>query len=484
MSAEGITVRVLGDYGPFSRMGKSIGYQVTIGQSSYLLDCGSPLFQQIGGHGLKTVRGLLITHCHDDHKRWFSDLALFNMYAPDIPNRVFLLTSEDIHRDIVRCSGAALERSLSVDSKRVVDVSYEDYIEFHALGPIAKYKIESRYEGAGRFRLYVADSNGSEVSPDMAKIIISKRTRKPRLLFKDPDYKEWVEPESFYPFSSEVFYEKNSVLKDPEGFTIEAINAPVWHGVPSIGVRFKTDKETLVFSSDTAHDIELWKQLYSEKITQRIPVSMTEGEFESASVIYGDMNDYIERVWSEQRYLEAVKSFENAITVHDIALRNSVVHTDYSRLQHTVLEKDKVILTHSPDVMTSEWVLSRAEKVFRVIGNDFYEVVGDKFYRLNADVYHKESGKYFVGYKNENGKDTLYESDGLLSLTAKWRGGNALYNLDLYEDIDGRYYPKLERENCEYVQRNDGKVELFEHSDKGSTAVIVEDHRPRLSSAA
>ena len=40
---DGITIRVLGDYGPFSRMGKSIGYQVTIGQSSYLVDCGSPL---------------------------------------------------------------------------------------------------------------------------------------------------------------------------------------------------------------------------------------------------------------------------------------------------------------------------------------------------------------------------------------------------------------------------------------------------------
>ena len=36
--SDGITVKVLGDFGPFSRMGKSIGYQVTIGKSSYLID--------------------------------------------------------------------------------------------------------------------------------------------------------------------------------------------------------------------------------------------------------------------------------------------------------------------------------------------------------------------------------------------------------------------------------------------------------------
>ncbi len=64
-----IVVRVLGDCGPFSRIGKSIGYQVTIGQFSYLVDCGAPVFQQLGGHKLKEIKGLIVTHCHDDHKR-------------------------------------------------------------------------------------------------------------------------------------------------------------------------------------------------------------------------------------------------------------------------------------------------------------------------------------------------------------------------------------------------------------------------------
>jgi len=82
--ADGIVVKILGDHGPFSRIGKSIGYQITIGASNYLIDCGAPLFQHIGGHGLKNIDGLIITHCHDDQKRWYGDIALFSMYAADV----------------------------------------------------------------------------------------------------------------------------------------------------------------------------------------------------------------------------------------------------------------------------------------------------------------------------------------------------------------------------------------------------------------
>ena len=119
---DGITVRILGDFGPFSSMGKSITYQITIGRSIYLIDCGAPLFQQIGSQGLKEIKGLILTHCHDDHKRWFTDLALFNMYAPDISNRIFFLTSEDIYDELVKSSGPALDRSLSNDSKNIIDI--------------------------------------------------------------------------------------------------------------------------------------------------------------------------------------------------------------------------------------------------------------------------------------------------------------------------------------------------------------------------
>ena len=156
MTADGILVRVLGDYGPFSSMGKSIGYQVSIGDSSFLVDCGSPLFQQIGGDGFKDVKGLIITHCHDDHKRWFTDLSLFSLYATDCPHKLPVFTSEAINEGLCISSGPALNTSLSGDSRRVVDLAYDDYIDFRPLGPRAKYRIVRQDCGGGGSTLVVS----------------------------------------------------------------------------------------------------------------------------------------------------------------------------------------------------------------------------------------------------------------------------------------------------------------------------------------
>ena len=478
---DGITVRILGDFGPFSRMGKSIGYQIKIGQTSCLIDCGAPLFQQIGGHGLKEIKGLIITHCHDDHKRWFTDLALFNMYIPDVLNKVFLLTSEDVRNELIRASGPALDRSLSEDSKEIIDIPFEDYITHRAIGPRARYRIASADEGGGRTSLFVTDGDGSVVGPDRAKIIISSKTKRPRMLFKDPDRKEWVEPESFYPFSSNVFYEEDrNIYRDEEGFTIEAIKAPVWHGIPAIGVKIKTDGETLVFTSDTVNDKELWKQLCTEKRPQRL--NMSDKEFASATVIYGDINDYIERIWSEERYREALTAFNDAIVIHDVAIRATAVHTDYRTFKDTMLRKERVILTHGPDRLTSEWVLCDTEKRFKIKGKRFFEIVGDELFPMDADIYHKEAGKFYVGYRNGEGRYTVYEKGGLLKLSAEERPelGTPLYRIDLYEDISGKYFPKTEDRNAMYLKRGDGRVELIEFTDEGSRGRIVEDHRGRL----
>ena len=478
---DGITVRILGDFGPFSRMGKSIGYQLEIGQSNYLLDCGAPLFQQIGGHGLKNIDGLIITHCHDDHKRWFSDLALFNMYAPDISHKISLITSEDVHDDIVKAAMPALEKSLSKDSKNVIDIAYEDYIGYQMIGPRARYRIVSIDEGAGKSSLYVADRSGNYLSPDRAKIIISRKTKSPRLLFKDPAYKEWVEPDSFYTFSSSVFYEEDkNIYLDRNGFTIEAIKAPVWHGVTGIGIKIKTGEETLIFSSDTAHDQNLWKQLYTEKRAQKL--GMSKEKFELSAVIYGDINDYIERAWSEERYRDAINSFKEAFVIHDVSAGKSVVHTDYEKLRDTTLRKDMTILTHSPDKLTSEWTLSNAGKVFKIKGKRFYEVVGDDLFPMDADVYHKDSGKYYVGYKNKYGKYRVSEKDGLLRISSEDEpeAGDSLYRIDLYEDMSGKYFPKIERKDVVYFERSDGEIELVEITEKGSSGRIAENHRKRL----
>ena len=483
MATDGILVRVLGDYGPFSAMGKSVGYQISIGDSSFLVDCGSPLFQQIGGHGLKAIRGLIITHCHDDHKRWLTDLALFNLYAPDVKHKLPVFTSEIINEGLRISSGPALYTSLDGESKRVVDLSYDDYIDFHALGPEAKYRIVTQDSSDGGSRLAVVDEQGAVVAPGKAKIVISAKNGTARLLFKDPEYGEWVEPEQFYPFSSPIFYEENlNIFNDPNGFTIEAINAPVWHGVPSIGVRFRTATESLVFSGDTAHDLELWQALYSEKRPQRLGCSYD--EFEVASVLYGDINDYIERAWSRERYDEALAAFEDAIVIHDIATRRSVVHSDYRRLDHTSLKKENTILTHSPDKMTSEWPLSRAEKLFLIRGRTFCEVVNNTYCPMNAAVYDKREGKYYVGYRNPNGAATVYENDGILNLGGEWEweNGTELYHVDLYEDVGGKYFPKLPDDRSSYKERPDGRVELVTYDEDGSRGTVMEDLRGRLTS--
>jgi hypothetical protein len=478
----GITVHILGDFGPFSRIGKSIGYQIEIGERNYLIDCGAPLFQQIGGHGLKKIDGLIITHCHDDHKRWFSDLALFNMYAPDVMNRVSLMTSEDVHRNIIEASMPALEKSLSIDSRQVIDIPYEDYVDYRILGPRAKYKIVSTDEGIGRNKLCIQDNNGNSVSPDLAKIVINRRTGTPRLLFRDPVYREWVEPESFYTFSSEVFYESDrNIYQHAAGFIIEAIKAPVWHGVAGIGLKISTGTETLIFSSDTAHDIDLWRQLCKKKRQQKFGISMK--EFESAALIYGDINDFTERTWSEERYNEAIHAFDNAVVIHDISTRGSVVHTDYENIKRTTLKKELTLLTHSPDKLTSEWALCRANKSFRIADGKFFELVGDDIFPMNADLFHKEQGRYFVGYKTEQGRYAVYEKEGLLRFLPMVEARNIqiLYRVELYEDISGGYFPKIEDPNKMYFERDDGKIELVEISKEGSTGRVMEDFRKKLS---
>lgn len=478
----GITIKILGDYGPFSKVGKSVGYKITIGQSTYLLDCGAPIFQQISGPRLKTIQGLIISHCHDDHKRWLTDLALFNRYSsPSERHKVVLFTSETINEELVRASGPALDRSLSADSKTVIDIAYEDYIDFKIIGPRAKYKISSKDDGNGKSYLCVTDRAGNPVGPDMAKIIISRATGRPRLLFRDPEHKEWIEPESFYPFSSEIFYEQEqNIYMDTEGFTIEALNSCVWHGISNIGFRIKTKEETLIFSSDTVHNKHLWEQLYSEKKNQQL--DMSKEEFASARIIYGDINAYIERTWSRERYLDAINSFKDAFVIHDIALKDSVVHTDYRKLADTFLHKKKVILTHSPDILISEWILSRAEKSYEINNKDFFEVVGDKLYPLNADIYYKKSSKYYVGYKNENGKYAVYEENDILHISKIDKIGShvVLYRIDLFEDIAGQYFPKLEDLHTEYQERSDGKIELITFSPEGSLGRVVECQRDKL----
>ncbi len=477
---EGIIIQVLGESGPFSSTGNNTGYELEMGDGNYLLDCGAPLFQLIGGHGLKKSAGVIITHCHEDHKRWLGDLALFGRYAPDASGKVHLFASESVYETLREATTPALTRGLADDFRSVIDIAFEEFIEHHLIGPRARYRIVPNPVAKPEF--LVTDRQRNVLPPGQAKVIISPKTNRPRMLFLDPSYGEWVEPESFYSFSSVQFYEENkNVHTNSDGSTIEALKAPVWHGIAGTGIKIKRGGETLIFSSDTVHDKMLWKELCAEKRVQKLP--MTRSDFESAPIIYGDINDYIERTWSEERYEEAINAFRDAAVIHDISVNKSLVHTNYERLGQTTLDKGRTLLTHGPDRLTSEWALCNAGKTFMVKGGKFLEIVGDACFPMNGDVFHKEKGKYYVGYRSDRGAFAVYKKEGLLQF-ASHDGtdvGRPLFRVDLYEDISGRYFPALTEASAQYFKRRDGKVELMRFDDKGSRGVIVEDHRARLA---
>lgn len=477
-----ICLKILGDFGPFSREGRCISYEVEIAGDSYLVDCGAPLFKQLGGHRLKEIKGLFITHCHDDHKRWFTDLAIFHRYAKDIDKKLTLYTSEIVNDELKRSSAVALYSTLSNCRKTVVGVRYEEYVDFQKIGPQPIYRIISKNEGNGRSQLCIIDRKQNIIGPEQAKICINPDTGRIRMLLNDLRSKEWVDPELFYTYSDNTFYEKNqNDIVDKKGYTIKAIKAPVWHGIPNIGLKISCGDETLVFSSDTVNDKDLWEELYQEKREQKF-TDLTAEEFASASVIYGDINNYIERIWSQERYQDAITAFVDSAVVHDVSVCNSIVHTDYEKLDKTFLEREHTIFVHSPDRMTSEWVLSSADKEFIIKDSTFMEKVGDQLFPLNADIYHREKGQYFVGYKNEKGKYTVYEKDGLLSLSNAYNfNGRPCFKVDLYEDIGGRYYEKLEDENSVYGTRKNNDVELIRRTEAGSQGILLgKDERENL----
>ena len=477
----GIEVWILGDFGPFSRTGKSIGYQVKIAGRKFLVDCGAPLFDIIGWDEISDIDGLIITHCHDDHKRWFTDIALYYYYAPHVNKKLTLITADEIEEELVKSSKPAIDRSLSLDSERMVDIAFEDYVEYRPMGPKTLYNITSRNLDGTRGKLRIVGPDGETIGPDRSKIVLSKRGGRARVLFKDPELKEWIEPETFYSYSSDVFYGSDKRYLEGDGYIIESHKAPVWHGIPGTALKFKTKNDSLLFTSDTVHDLELWERLAGQKHEQKLG-GMSRDDFERSEIIYGDINDFVERIWGPQR-LEAAKAvFKDTAVFQDISLRGSVVHTDYVRIDHTVLDQERTILTHSPDSITTEWPLCFSEKTYRVIGDKFNEVVGTASYPVKGDLYHKHEGKLFVGRREDKGRYSVYDNEGVLSvdMNGKKPAGKFKFKVDLYQDINGEFFPVADGAGTEYRVRNDGKVELVEYTDQGSKGKVVECIRDRF----
>jgi len=473
-----IAFDVLGNTSAFSLMGESSGYMVTVNDHLYLLECGSPIFPSLGYKGIGDIKGIFASHSHEDHKRWFTDLVLFTFYNPLLKHKLKLISSEVVLEEFSKNSKAALERSLSTDSMRIVDIPYEIMVEERIIGPRSKYFVNLKTVRGG-YRYRVEDRHGNGIGPEKAKIFINPAANRPRLLFKDDESGEWVEPESYYPFSSTVFYEedRNTFHDAAAGLTVEAVKSSAWHGVPTVAFKFMTKDNSLFFSADTVWKPSLWKKLYETRRPQKFDV-IKKRDFERGSIIYGDINDFIERTWSKERYDRAIAAYEGSVIVHDVARKNSIVHTDYEDIARAPF--DNLVLTHSPDNLTSiKPILSSGKRIVLRDGKVF-ESVRDVLFPFDADVYIRHFSCNMVGYISEKGSYKIIEKDGLLGAVDVDSPGDGIMRVDLYQDIRGEYFPVLTRADKYYRVRPDGKVEAVTCGADSSAGRVVENMRPKL----
>jgi len=476
-----IVIDVIGDSGPFSLIGKSIGYRIIAGGLLYLVDCGAPVFQLLGLDGIQKLRGIVATHSHEDHRRWFTDLALFKRYTPGCRGKLRLISSHTIHDEFHKNSKGALERSLSADSRQVVDMPYDGFVEKIFIGPKPRYHISYVHLDNEQGVMWrVVDEAGELVSPERAKVFINPSANRPRLLFRDPPSGLWIEPETYYSFKNRDFYQHGTTYYEEKktGLRIDAIKDPAWHGPPTIALRFTLNETSVVFSSDTVYDPELWLSLVKERRPQKL--DMSRQEFNQAPIILGNINDYIEQTWSEERYQEACRAYDNAAVIHDVDYSGSIVHTSYWKIEAAKLPS--VLLTHSPDSFASRLPLMASEKSFRINGTAITEITEHGDFPMNADCYIKDKGQYLVGYRNPEGGYAIIAGDKCLVIKSRdeVRPSEILATLDLYEDLRGGYYPKLKDEEERYYVRPDGKIELLRLDENGSTGTVVVNCRALL----
>ena len=470
---------VMGNNSAFSMMGESSGYMITVNDRVYLLECGSPIFPYLGYKGIANIKGIFSTHSHEDHKRWFTDIVLFTFYNPLLKHKLRLISSEIVLEEFAKNSKGALERSLSLDSKRIVDIPYNLMVEEKIIGPRSKYSIRLKTDNEGGFKYIVEDRHGNIIGPEKAKIFINPAANRPRLLFKDDERGEWVEPESYYPFSSTVFYENDhNIYHDEEaGLTVKAIKSSAWHGVPTIAFKFMTEKNNLLFSADTVWKPSLWKELYEAYRPQKFE-SINRDVFEKSLIIYGDINDFIERTWSRERYESAMGAYEGSVIIHDVARKNSIVHTDYPDIANAPFEK--MIYTHNPDNITTLRPILNSGKRIVIRDGNMYESVRGKLYPFDADVYIRHFSCDLVGYRSKNGAFKVIEKDGLLGIAGIETHEKTLMRVDLYQDIKGEYFPIILDSNKFYKSRPDGRIEEITIHKDSSTGKVVENIRGRI----
>lgn len=476
-----INVRILGDGRPFSRYGQSISYLVEMGKTRFLIDSGAPIFEQLSREEIDQIEALFSTHSHEDHKRWFTDLALFRRYVSDRNEKLRMVTSHRIHREYERSSQAALGKTLTPDSKQVEYVPYETFVEPYTITPEPRFRIVRTKTGPRTYQYQVKNQEGNDVPPSRAKIVINKQGPGtiPHLITRDPDTGYWVKPDLYYPFEKNYFYPEPGhpyTLEHDGGTpaTITAFKAPVWHGPPTIGFEITTEEDRVLFGSDTVYDPELWETL--EKETRSLQLeSMDRDEFQNSRVIRGNVNQFIEKTWSRERLEKALTLFRDAAVIHDCGPEKNPVHTKYREVHS--LNCKTLVLTHTPDQFVSEYPLACRGKNLVFRNNEVLEQASDgTIYPFDADIYARESNRSYVGFKNEKGPFRVVRNrEGVLDIVpdSNVSEGEELFGIDLFRDINGLYFPYLRDDDKQYRVRSDGQVEKVIQTDEGSKGTVV-----------
>lgn len=487
MTLSDLTINVIGDSGPFSRLGKSIGYLLEAGDSRYLVDCGAPIFQVLGDDGLNELDGIVATHAHEDHKRWFTDLALYQKFNRPHGNPVTLYASRTILDDFRVASAAAFEKTLSPDSDEIRTFTFEDFVEPTRIGPEPRYRIERREAGDRAHRWRVVDRSGDPLPPDRAKVVKPPNAVIPRMLFRDPSEDVWVDPESFYDFGDERFYEQDDRRKTPLAgdLSVRPLQAPAWHGPPTTALLFESAEGELFMSSDTVYDTELWERL--TRTRKRDSVRGDES-FRNRYLLEEPLEDYVEQTWSDRRLRRARSAYDrNSPCFHDVSGPDSTVHTAYEEIED--FDRD-LLLTHSPDKFTTVHPLAHLGKSFVLRGGKLLERTknGDCF-RPTADCYVKQFSDYLVGYEDPDGDHYLVrEAPGTYEVTVRSpedRGDlEEVTRVSLYRDIGGEYFPLLTEEDEEYYRRPDDTVVKLTHGEGTTEGSVVHGQRKDLSARA
>jgi hypothetical protein len=180
------------------------------------------------------------------------------------------------------------------------------------------------------------------------------------------------------------------------------------------------------------------------------------------------------------RYERAMKLYDGRVLFHDVAGKNSVVHTDYEAIASR--GHDRLILTHSPDRFVSQHMLTLTGKTLRVIGQDFFEEVNGDLWELDADIYCKAAGDFYAGYRNSRGSHNVYVKNGILGIApvGTKADGEIVMRVNLYVDMQGHYLPPLESPNERYQRGPDGRFYHVSYTRNGGRMRVVESVRGQV----